>query len=91
MASDLAEFVHARLAEDAERARTLHALREVEAKRAILAEHKPYEIVDGYPVCGRCMRLDDRWRFLPAPCPTLRHLAAVWSDHPDFQPEWVGG
>ena len=63
-------------------------LREVEAKRAILAEHGP---ADGGRDAGRCrvctaithtgMGHADARRFR-APCPTLLFLAAVYSDHP---------
>jgi len=68
--------------------------REVEAKRKILAEHRPYDTTDGPPpqrcyVCAstRAYRsgaaIQEEW-----PCPTVRALAAVWSDHPDYDPAW---
>jgi hypothetical protein len=65
------------------------ALREVAAKRAILAEHAE----DGH----WCRRpADTGWVVYEAgervvktfPCGTVRDLAAVWSDHPDY-PEWL--
>ena len=75
------------------------ALREVAAHRAILAEHCTW--TDRYgpdPIlavsqqncigCGfdsveepQSPTLED--------CPTLRALAAIWSDHADFLPEWT--
>jgi len=59
------------------------ALREVAAKRAILAEHGPGE--DGSVWCRVCdpaadMNDSDRWY----PCKTVRLLAPVWSGHPDY-------
>jgi hypothetical protein len=63
-------------------------LREVAAKRAILAEHKPYETggthLSGPVFCSTCGEEDA----VEVPCGTLRHLAAVYSDHPDYRPEW---
>jgi len=74
-------------------------LREVEAKRAIVALHKP----DGNPAdewygssvsCTECggytliAGYGARGYSSPWPCPTLRHLAAVWVGHPDYRPEW---
>jgi len=54
------------------------ALREVAAKRAILARHEPGVT---YPdECG----LDSE----PFPCADLMNLAAVYSGHPDYQSEW---
>jgi len=65
-------------------------LREVAAKRAILAAHEPVteEIPHGEDdferavVCLECASLR-RW-----PCPALRHIAAVYSDHPGYRDEW---
>jgi Family of unknown function (DUF6221) len=70
-------------------------LREVAAKRAILAEHAP-RAYDRYGrigiYCRACVTghepymdddTPDSW-----PCATVRHLAAVWGDHPDYRPEW---
>jgi Family of unknown function (DUF6221) len=66
-------------------------LREVEAKRAIVAAHPVRPIIN-----GTCKTCSDReglsWSSLEAgdpdfvdwPCFTLRALAAVWSDHPDY-------
>ena len=69
-------------------------LREVEAKRAILGLHRPewhdFINADGddrtSSDCAECSThgLPDRW-----PCPTLRHLAAVYGGHPDYDPAWA--
>lgn len=54
-------------------------LREVKAKRAIVAEHHPVDPCDAHnPGTGRTES-----------CDTLRHLAAVHSDHRDYQQEWA--
>ena len=54
-------------------------LREVEAKRQIIAEHDVY-----------ARKLADRMdcQSLDFPCKTLRLLALPYADHPDYQPEW---
>jgi hypothetical protein len=68
-------------------------LADVAAKRAIVDEHAlldpPPEPDDDWPlVCRRCedRRRHDAMRW---PCPTLRHLAAVYADHPDYDQEWA--
>lgn len=77
-------------------------LRDVEAKRLILARHTPEEQWVGpkeastlYAVwctgCwdGNCVTdydmtcSQENW-----PCPEVRALASVWSDHPDYDPSW---
>jgi hypothetical protein len=69
----------------------------VAAKRAILAEHVNAQDL-GAPipaVCNRCTTDEVQIRFfsptecLPWPCPTVRALAAVYSDHPDYRQEWA--
>ena len=79
-------------------------LREAEAKRKILAEHWPEHITEGWVACRRCVDWsagsygygnededgeppDDQSR-MNWPCPTLRALAAVYQDHPDYDPQW---
>ena len=57
-------------------------LREVEAKRAILDHHVPVRH-EGRKMCGSCLGVCTYW-----PCPTVRHLAAAWSDHPDYRDDW---
>ena len=62
-------------------------LREVEAGRAILADHHQ----EGTSIwCNRCdpgADLGDSSTWYP--CRTLRAIAAVWSDHPDYRQEWA--
>jgi hypothetical protein len=58
------------------------------AKRAILAEHEPYDTEDGGVgiVCSSCAGgggFNTDW-----PCRTVLVVAAVYADHPDYQPEW---
>jgi hypothetical protein len=57
-------------------------LREVKAKRAILADHEPVRH-EGRMMCATCLGGYTFW-----PCPTLLALAAVWRDHPDYDPAW---
>lgn len=72
-------------------------LREVTAKRAILAEHA---ITDwtayGDHMCTRCHRErddaredEDQCTWLEWPCPTIRAIATAWSDHPGYRAEWA--
>jgi hypothetical protein len=55
-------------------------LREVEAVRKLLGLHVPIEGVEP-PQCIVCLEY--------VPCDTLRFLAAVYSDHPDYRQEWA--
>ncbi|HMH90612.1 MAG TPA: DUF6221 family protein [Streptosporangiaceae bacterium] len=61
-------------------------LREVTAGRRILELHLPDEdSPDADPDEPRCQRCQESaW-----PCSTLRALAAIWSDHPDYDPAWA--
>lgn len=68
-------------------------LREVEAKRRILSEHT---MEPGLfpPSCSRCYETNtaaypEEWEPLLWPCPTVRDLAAVYSDHPGYDPGWA--
>lgn len=54
-------------------------LREIAAQRAILALHVPLDDCEPQQ-CVICLEY--------VPCRTLRHHAAVWSDHPGYSPEW---
>ncbi|MDH6282834.1 DUF6221 family protein [Prescottella agglutinans] len=66
--------------------------REVEAKRQILDDH-----IDAEGQCLRCLDSDGVWEedgkviayTQPYPCMTVRALASVYSDHPDFREEWA--
>lgn len=67
------------------------ALVECEAKRRIVEMHAAYQTpqVMSYgtiTACAECGSVDDspmEW-----PCPTLRALATVYADHPDYREEW---
>lgn len=56
-------------------------LREVEAKRAVLGLH-----VLGERVCDRC---SDDWHTQLRPCRTVKILATVYRDHPNYREEWA--
>lgn len=57
-------------------------LADVETKRAILVDHEPMSPrADGLTLCAMC-----EWE--PWPCRTVRHLAAVYADHPDYDEAW---
>ena len=73
----IAEFLSARIGED-----EAAALREVKAKREILAAHDRPEHRCPLPVlAGPTGQL---WTPDEGPCWTLRLLAAIYSDHPDY-------
>lgn len=55
-------------------------LAEVEAKRGILEAHGG-DLPEQPMFCGHCEH--------DTPCPTLRFLAAPYSSHPDYRPEWA--
>ena len=71
-------------------------LREVEAKRAILALHnRTHECPIGSTVQSA---VKGPWLYIASehvevagtewPCTTLRQFADIWSDHPDYRAEW---
>lgn len=60
-------------------------LREIAAKRAVLDLHTWTASLDGCWSCSGDHGADPT----PAPCETLRHMAAVHADHPDYQQEWA--
>jgi hypothetical protein len=66
-------------------------LREVTAKRAILDRHAPHETAFSGLACDWCSEdVDDRPQIAKErwPCPDVLSLAAVYSDHPDYDPGW---
>ena len=71
------------------------ALRETHAKEAILEDHqiKPatYPEPDDNAAfgCERCHSDRDEGVYGFGYCPTLKALAAVYSDHPDYRKEWA--
>lgn len=75
-------FVHAR------RHSPARVLRGIAAKRAILTGHGPSR--QDPTRCRVCTAIaHDRATRFRAPCPTLRSLAAIYSDHPAYLPEWA--
>ena len=69
-------------------------LREVEAKRRIMARHKIGDPAYGWPPrscegCGEVGEICDPRVDDIDKCPELRDLAAVYSDHPDYRQEWA--
>lgn len=73
------------------------ARREVTAKRAILAAHARVDdgwLPGNYVTCGECsssrqvVKVGPGYKVSSWPCPTVRHLAAIWCDHPDYDPAW---
>lgn len=102
---NITEFLLARIAEDEAEAHAADArfdyeggwrsehvervLRECAAKRAIMDIHS-----DRDGDCARCsdyawFAILDGGEHEEFPCPTIRHLAAVYADHQDYQPEWA--
>ena len=77
----------------------MRVLAECQAKRAIVALHKPTTLEDlwGAARADIAKRLVCEYDSSPDshlgdttewPCTTLRHLAAVYADHPDYRQEW---
>lgn len=56
-------------------------LREVAAKRAIIADHRRFMAEERRRMNGW---VPNEWDL-----PTLKALASVYSDHPDYQQEWA--
>lgn len=83
----IAEFIAARLAEDSDLAAggAIWTTRTA-ALQAVLDEHQPES-----GICGTCRHFDFRYDYDPVrwPCPTVRAVASIWSDHPDYRAEWA--
>ncbi|TQN30599.1 hypothetical protein FHX37_0481 [Haloactinospora alba] len=63
-------------------------LAEVEAKRRIVAQHAPVPVNFGDEyTCTTCAHSPTSKD--PQPCGTLKLLAAVYADHPDYRKEWA--
>jgi uncharacterized protein DUF6221 len=63
-------------------------LAECATKRRLITEHRP---IDG--MCGHCSQDEEQpapvgW-WVPTPCETLLALAAIYADHPDYDPAWA--
>lgn len=64
-------------------------LRWVERLRRIVDEHAPAVDHDGNeqelcPGCGG----DEEPMYAVDECPTKRHMATIWRDHPEFNEDW---
>lgn len=67
-------------------------LREVAAKRTMLRIHAPQSSTFSVPVartpfCLICQEFDGT-PLAPYPCDTIRAIAAVYAEHPDYREEW---
>lgn len=75
-------------------------LAECAAKRAIISRHKPDRILENWywsrRRCAECGKEWHKWLNNDVPtdigpeqgCPTLRALASIYADHPDYQDDW---
>lgn len=99
---NITEFLEARIDEDERSANDLmgeregdRVLAECAAKRAIIEAHPiTHDVVEvstrikwGF-ACETCFRYGDAVED-HGYCDTLRALAAVYKDHPDYQQEWA--
>lgn len=69
-----------------------HVLADCEARRRIVELHAPLDC-EGVTVCSECGPDEDvRFRVEAYgrgwPCLTMRVLAQVYADHPDYREEW---
>jgi hypothetical protein len=66
---------------------------ECKAKRAIVEIHEtiaaayPGTTIETDPCCQECSAFGEYPGIFP--CSTLRAVAAVYADHPDYNPEWT--
>jgi uncharacterized protein DUF6221 len=97
--NDLIAFLNARIDEDerylksnARHLWTQRPLREVAAKRVIVKRHQPgeagYGPLEDQLYCKAESSDEDLWYANPWPCSDVLALAAVYSDHADYRPEW---
>ena len=71
--------------------------RHLEAQRRIVEEHPATDPFnhEGDRYCRRRLHHEDdtgypdEWAQAFYPCPTLRHLATAYADHPDYREEWA--
>jgi hypothetical protein len=88
------DFVYARLNEDQAAAEAMPAgperdmaLNRIESLRLAAAEHCIYVDRDGKNWC-RCTTCG---AVCGVPCTTILLLARLWSNHPDYKPDWNRG
>jgi len=90
----IVEFLTARLDEaeadiesdpyDAQYRDLRFGLADIAAKRAIVERHRKFPADEALRMQTMGCRCYGGW-----PCDTLRYLASVYSDHPDYNPEWA--
>jgi hypothetical protein len=68
---------------------TKRVLAECAAKRAIIEQHRESRFFARHQGCVVCRTGSGPLLPVEYPCPTVRALAAVYKDHPDYQPEWA--
>jgi lipopolysaccharide biosynthesis regulator YciM len=59
------------------------------AMRKIVEDHRPFRLAQ--TVCQTCEekpQIGYEAGVVEWPCPTIRALASIWSDHPDWREEW---
>lgn len=84
---DEVAFTHPGMVDHIARHDPARVLAECQAKRAIIAERTcgcPDPDCDDCGACSGNHHADPT----PAPCATIRHLATVYADHPDYREEW---
>lgn len=88
----LAEFIMSRLDEDEAMAGQQRALRDIQAKRAIVAAHAPVprRPPHGDVLCASCGG-EGVLESVDWPCLTVLVIAATWNDHPDYESAWAPG
>jgi hypothetical protein len=64
-------------------------LAECAAKRAIIEQHRESRFFARHQGCVVCRTGSGPLLPVEYPCPTVRALAAVHKDHPDYQQEWA--
>ena len=98
----ITEFLTARIAEDeawatradqlGEHEDTDRLRRECAAKQKIVELHEPWRHAPRglyCPICDAYEATEGNWSSGDLyPCETIRTLASIWSDHPDFDPAW---
>ena len=63
-------------------------LAEVAAKRAIMAWHEVRRVARDARDPEERATVNICWCGYDEPCATIRHLAAPYADHPDYDPAW---
>jgi hypothetical protein len=64
-------------------------LAECAAKRAIIDEHREGRFFTTHQGCVVCRTGDGPMLPVNYPCPTVRALATIYANHPDYRPEWA--